>query len=218
MAFFLFMTAKIPKIVKKVYPKRIWDASEEGKAIYLTFDDGPIPEATPWVLEQLRSFGAKASFFCIGENIEKHPEIFRSLLSEGHTIGNHTYNHLNGWKTTSEEYLQNTLKAREVLAKNFPPGIPPKNAFFRPPYGRIKQKQARKIEDLGYKIVMWDIISKDYDATVPSEECYRNVMGNAQPGSIIVFHDSIKAKKNLTEVLPRILESFSRENYSFKAL
>lgn len=218
------MIVRIPRIIKRLYPRRTWEGPAKGKKIYLTFDDGPIPEVTPWVLQQLRSYGAKATFFCIGDNIRKHPELLEQVISEGHSAGNHTYHHLNGWKTSVTEYLKNTGMAKQVLDQHLcETGDPSeekkeKKALFRPPYGRIKNGQARALEKAGYRIVMWDIISMDFDPGTPPQRCYHNVIDNARSGSIIVFHDSLKAAGNLKIVLPKILEHYSRKGFSFEKL
>lgn len=212
------MKESIPGFVKWIYPKRIWDGPSKGKNIYLTFDDGPVPQVTTWVLEQLKAYDAKATFFCIGVNVEKYPEIFRKIINEGHSIGNHTYNHLNGWKTRTDEYILNTLKCEQAIQKNLPENIPAKNELFRPPYGKITNRQAKELQKRGFKVVMWSIVSLDYDTSVSAERCYRNVLRNVRPGSVIVFHDSFKAQPNLTAVLPQILELFSEEGYTFKSL
>lgn len=211
--------AKYPSLLKKLYPKRITKIASE-KAIYLTFDDGPIPEVTPWVLAELKKFNAKATFFCIGENISNHPEVFRQVLDEGHEIGNHTYNHLNGWKTNLSEYLRNTEMADHTISSNLSQTVlsKPSKKLFRPPYGRIKNKQAEKLTKHGYKIVMWDVISGDYDAEFSEERCYQNVIRNATEGSTIVFHDSKKAFKNLREILPWILKHYSEKGWEFRSL
>ncbi len=212
------MRERIPRIIKWIYPQRIWEGPEDEKALYLTFDDGPVPGVTPWVLEQLKAYDAKASFFCIGENVDKHPEVFRQVIDAGHVVGNHTYNHLNGWKTPVEEYIQNTLKAREVIDQNLPQGKDIQDPLFRPPYGKIRNVQAKKLQKLGFRIVMWSIVSMDYDLRISPEKCLENVLKNAGPGSIIVFHDSHKAEKNLKQVLPQVLEHYKKEGYNFKAL
>lgn len=212
------MKVTIPGFVKWIFPKRIWEMPSKEKNIYLTFDDGPVPEVTLWVLEQLNGYNAKATFFCIGENIKSHPEIFKKICFEGHTIGNHTYNHLNGWKTSTNEYLLNSLKCQQVIKKNLPKGIPLKNVIFRPPYGKMKMKQAGELQKRDFKIVMWSIISMDFDPNISVENCYQNVVKNARPGSIIVFHDSKKAQSKLFEVLPKVLEHLSGKGYCFKAL
>lgn len=212
------MIATIPGFVKWIFKKRIWEGPATDKAVYLTFDDGPIPEVTPWVLKQLQGYNAKATFFCIGENVQENPGIFRQILGEGHTIGNHTNNHLNGWKTSTSEYLLNTLKAQQILEKNLPENLPVKNPFFRPPYGKITGRQAGELQKRGFKIVMWSIVSMDYDTGISAEKCYNNVMRNVQPGSVVVFHDSFKAQPNLTAILPEILDQLNRKGYKFNAL
>ena len=203
-----------------MFPTRIWDGPKQEKCLYLTFDDGPIPEVTPWVLEQLRKYDAKATFFCIGDNIRKHPEVFKKVVSEGHAVGNHTFNHLNGWKTPTPEYLVNAKAGQEIMDQqlrelDFPNT---KTPLLRPPYGKIRTKQANALEKEGYKIVMWDVLSLDYDQQVPAEQCYENVVKNSENGSIIVFHDSLKAEKNLKAALPEVLEYFSDQGYNFKSL
>lgn len=210
------MKVKIPWLIKKIYPTRIWEGPKEDKNIYLTFDDGPIPEVTPWVLEMLRKFEAKATFFCIGDNVRKHPEIFRQVVAEGHAVGNHTFNHLNGWKTGTEEYLSNTEKGREIMQQHLEK--PEKIRLFRPPYGKIRNRQARALEEQGYQVVMWDVLSLDYDRKLSGKECYQNVIKYAKAGSIIVFHDSLKAEKNLKFALPKVLEAYRWKGYSFEAL
>lgn len=217
------MIAKVPSFIKKLYPKRIWDGPRNGKSIYLTFDDGPIPEVTPWVLDQLRKYDAKASFFCIGDNIRKHPEVFKKVVSEGHAVGNHTFNHLNGWKTPAKEYLLNVEAGQQILEKQLPKNTPAataslKSRLFRPPYGRIKAGQARQLREQGYTLVMWDVLSMDYDQKLSPETCFQNVLKNAVNGSIIVFHDSLKAERNLKIVLPKVLEHFRNLGFTFSSL
>ncbi|MFV9483947.1 polysaccharide deacetylase family protein [Christiangramia sp. ASW11-125] len=205
---------KYPSVLKLLYPKRI-SRIEDNNAIFLTFDDGPIPEITPWVLDLLEDYSAKATFFCIGENVEKHPEIFRSILEKKHTVGNHTYNHLNGWKTCKAAYIANTQKTQQVFTTN---KFFPETKFFRPPYGKIMNAQARELVEQDYKIVMWDVISGDYDLNISAETCYRNVIKNAAAGSTIVFHDSEKAFKKLREVLPRVMSYYAEKGIAFKSL
>lgn len=220
---------KYPSILKWLYPGRI-SRVENSKAIYLTFDDGPVPEATPWVLDLLAEYNAKATFFCIGENVKKYPEIFRRIQDEGHTVGNHTYNHLDGWKTSTSEYIKNTRLAEDVMlelgnqAKNYKPRttnyqLPtPNYPLFRPPYGKIKNSQARLVKKKGYKIVMWDVISGDYDQDFSAKKCLGNVINNASAGSSIVFHDSKKAVENLKIILPEILEYYTGKGLEFRSL
>lgn len=212
------MIATVPGIVKWIFKKRIWEGPANQKVVYLTFDDGPIPEVTPWVLEQLKEFDARATFFCIGDNVQKHPEIFRQIVAEGHSFGNHTFNHLNGWKTTTPEYVLNSLKAHHILKKNLPETIPVKNPLFRPPYGRLKGSQEKELQKRDFKVIMWSILSMDYDKNISREKCLRNVIDHAKPGSIVVFHDSLKAQPHLTYALPNVLKYFSQKGYSFKAL
>lgn len=228
------LLVKYPAVLRLLYPKRL-SVISRGKDLYLSFDDGPIPEVTPWVLQQLRKFDAKATFFCIGDNIRKNPEVFQQIISEGHSIGNHTFNHLNGWKNSVQEYLQNTQKAQQFIeefqlkqkvesereVESGERKVESRNSdskLFRPPYGKIKNRQASALTRLGYKIVMWDVLSWDFDKEIKAEECYQNVIQNSKEGSIVVFHDSLKASGNLKEVLPRVLQYFSEKGFSFKAL
>lgn len=218
---------KYPAILKLFYPGRITKINNS-QAIYLTFDDGPVPEATPWVLDMLKKYNAKATFFCIGDNVNKNPEIFRRITAEGHAIGNHTFHHLNGWKTSNSRYIKEARKVEETLS-NFSDHLidskkdkqilqKPNYPLFRPPYGKIKNKQAQQLTEMGYKLVMWDVISGDYDQDFSAEKCYKNVIENAVPGSSIVFHDSKKAFKNLEIILPKILEYYSGKGLEFRTL
>jgi peptidoglycan/xylan/chitin deacetylase (PgdA/CDA1 family) len=197
-------------IIKKTFPNYTWDLPNTGNKVYLTFDDGPIPEITEWVLGELKNYNAKATFFCIGDNINKHPEIFKKVITEGHAIGNHTFNHLNGWKTTTDTYLENFKRCEKIIQK-FTINLKPK--LFRPPYGKIKTTQAKEIRKLGYKIIMWDVLSADFDQNLSKEDCLVNVLSNIESGSVIVFHDSIKAFKNLEYVLPRTLDYLKENNF-----
>jgi len=217
-----FTPIKTPLVAKKMFPNYIWDIAATDKTIYLTFDDGPTPEITNWTLNTLKAFDAKATFFCIGNNIEKHPDIFRNIIEEGHTIGNHTYNHIKGWKTKTKDYLQDILEAQKVIDSNIKLEFVNYQSsivnLFRPPYGQIKPKQGKKLIELGYKIIMWDILSFDWDKNVSKETCLNNVINKATKGSIIVFHDSIKASKNMPYALPKVLEHFNKLGYTFKAI
>lgn len=195
-------------LVKKLFSKYVWEIPTTENKVYLTFDDGPTPEITEWVLAQLKMYNAKASFFCIGDNIRKYPEVFQKTIAEGHAIGNHTFNHLNGWKTNTPEYIDNATSAKEII-EQYLESAP----LFRPPYGKIKPSQARILRKMGYKIIMWDIISVDYDANISKETCLDNVLRNIQPGSIIVFHDSVKAFKNLEYVLPKTLAYLKEKGF-----
>lgn len=201
--------AKTPKLVQWYFHKRIWAFSRSSKHVYLTFDDGPVPEITPWVLNQLKKHKAKATFFCIGENINKYPDVFLQILKDGHAIGNHTQHHVNGWNTTTEHYLEEFELCNNAIKKH---ALESEN-LFRPPYGKMTSTQAKTILDKGYKIIMWDILSKDYDATVHPETCLANVLQNIKPGSVVIFHDSRKAEKNLTYILPKVLDYISRKGW-----
>jgi peptidoglycan-N-acetylglucosamine deacetylase len=177
------------------------------KAVFLTFDDGPHPDITPWALDVLKEFNAKATFFMVGENANKYPEIVKRIIENGHAVGNHTYNHLNGWKTPKPAYLENIKKCSEVF----------QSTLFRPPYGKITRVQAKSLEG-SYKIIMWDVLSKDYDKSVSPEGCITNVLSHSRSGSIIVFHDSLKAERNLKESLPKILETLAGRGFNFLPL
>jgi peptidoglycan/xylan/chitin deacetylase (PgdA/CDA1 family) len=188
----------------------IWDIPNTQNKIYLTFDDGPTPKVTTWVLDQLKRNGVKATFFCIGKNIDNEPSLFSQIIKEGHSIGNHTFNHQNGWKTETEKYLENCLKCEDsILNLNY------KSKIFRPPYGKIKPAQSKRLRQLGYKIIMWDVLSGDYDKKITPEKCLNNVLLNVESGSIIVFHDSIKAFQNLEYVLPKCLAILKQRGFIF---
>jgi peptidoglycan/xylan/chitin deacetylase (PgdA/CDA1 family) len=203
-----------PYLFKKIYPEAVWRKSADEKKIYLSFDDGPIPEATPFVLELLKRENIKATFFCVGNNIDKHPTIFQNIIDENHRIGNHTYNHLNGWNTHSLEYIQNYKKCNNLLHQ-FP--LSHQTPLFRPPYGRMKKKQSIIIQRQS-KIIMWDVLSGDFDKNTSPEQCLKNVTENLRNGSIIVFHDSIKASKNMMYALPRFIDFAKAEGYKFEIL
>ena len=194
-------------IFRKIYPKAIWKMSGSEKAIYLTFDDGPIPELTPWVLETLKAFQAKVTFFCVGNNVQLHPTIYKQILDDKHAVGNHTFNHLNGWTTNTIEYLNNINKCAELVDSK----------MFRPPYGKLK-KSHYSLLTTHYSLIMWDVLSGDFDKNTSREKCLSNVIENTREGSIVVFHDSLKAKENLYYALPRFLEHFSAKGYSFKTI
>lgn len=210
---FFYMIKSIRFILKKIYPNFIWELPNDEKKIYLTFDDGPIPEVTEWVLNELQNYNAKATFFCIGDNIQKHPNVFIKILEGDHAIGNHTFNHLNGWKTKLKEYVANVDVCKKQLETNLC-----QTNLFRPPYGKIKLAQAKEITQLGYKIVMWDIISKDYDKNTNKETCVDNVLNAIKPGSIIVMHDSVKAFSNLEYALPILLKKLTEKGFVFEKL
>lgn len=209
---------KTPKLVAKLFPNYTWNIETGKKELFLTFDDGPTPEVTPWVLDTLNTFNAKATFFCIGKNVENHPEIFQRILNEGHSFGNHTQNHVNGWKTKTPQYMENVLEAEKVIQYKVGNQISEDVKLFRPPYGQLKPQQGNKVLEKGYKIIMWDVLSFDWDVKVSEEECLENVLSKSKSGSIIVFHDSIKALRNMKYSLPKVLEYFSNEGFQFKKI
>jgi peptidoglycan/xylan/chitin deacetylase (PgdA/CDA1 family) len=199
--------AKLPAIVKKYYSQLTWDIPNNENKIYLTFDDGPIPEVTEWVLDILKQYQIKATFFCIGDNIKKNPEIFQRILEDGHFVGNHTQSHLNGWKTEDEVYFKNIEECSELV----------NSKLFRPPYGRIKKSQ-HSILNTQYSIIMWDVLSGDFDAKTTPEQCYNNVIKNTKSGSIIVFHDSVKASENLKKTLPKAIDFLLKKGFVFDVI
>lgn len=209
---------KTPKFVSSLLSGYIWHLSREKKELYLTFDDGPIPKITPWVLDQLNMYNAKATFFCIGENTKKNSKIFDRILKEGHTIGNHTFNHLNGIKTETKLYLENVKKTNKLFIERNSTHFSNNEALFRPPYGKILPKQAKALRSKGYKIVLWDVLSKDYDSKISGDTCFKNVIDNTQNGSIIVFHDSVKAFDRLKYTLPKVLEYYNSKGFVFKII
>ena len=209
-----FNWVKTNKWIKKIFNNLVWDIPNSDKKIYLTFDDGPIPEVTEWVLDLLKSEEIKATFFCIGDNIKKHPEVYKRILSEGHQTGNHTFNHLNGWKTETKSYLGNfKLCETEHLKLNTEHSF-----LFRPPYGKIKPSQSKAIRQFGYKIIMWDVLSYDFDQSISVEKCLENVISNTEQGSIIVFHDSVKAEKNLKYALPKAIQILKNKGFVFDVI
>ena len=209
-----FNWVKTNSLIKKVFNNLVWDIPNLDKKIFLTFDDGPIPEITEWVLDILKSEEIKATFFCIGDNIKKHPEVYKRILAEGHQTGNHTFNHLNGWKTKTNHYIDNfKLCETECLKLNSEHSF-----LFRPPYGKIKPSQTKAIRNLGYKIIMWDVLSYDFDPNIIPEKCLENVISNTEQGSIIVFHDSKKAEKNLKYALPKAIQILKNKGFVFDVI
>jgi peptidoglycan/xylan/chitin deacetylase (PgdA/CDA1 family) len=202
---------KTPFWIRLIYRSCIWRKPNQDRVLYLSFDDGPHPEATPFVLEQLSNFNAKASFFCIGKNVQLYPEIYDAILAAGHVVGNHTQNHMNGWKNNTENYIADIREATKVINSN----------LFRPPYGRISFSQIKALRldpALPQQIMMWDVLSGDFDTTITGEQSAQNVIQHAGPGSIVVFHDSAKAMDRLRIALPKVLAYFSKLGYQFKAL
>jgi peptidoglycan/xylan/chitin deacetylase (PgdA/CDA1 family) len=204
---------RTPFFLPLFYPRLTWRIPTTSNEIFLTFDDGPFPGPTDFVLDQLRTYSAKATFFCIGDNVRKHPDLYRRVVAEGHATGNHTFNHMNGWKTDVESYRSNIMKCDEVMSSlddTYKPRL------FRPPYGKITTRQITALSE--YKIVMWDVLSIDYQKNLASDKCARNTIRATRPGSIILFHDSLKAEKNMRVALPRLLNHFSSEGFVFKSL
>ncbi len=207
---------KTPFWFKWIYPDYIWELKTNEKIIYLTFDDGPHAEATPYVLDILAKYQAKATFFCIGKNVEEHLDLYHRIIAEGHSIGNHTQNHLNGWQTTDDVYIDNVKQASKWID----------STLFRPPYGRIKKFQAKVLmqqlnqdaKTIPFKIIMWTVLSGDFDTDISGEKCFKNVIQSTNPGSIVVFHDSAKAFERMQYALPKTLEYFAEEGYSFNAI
>ncbi len=209
---------RTPFFLPKFYPSLLWRVPTEKKELYLTFDDGPVKGPTEFVLEELKKVSAKATFFCIGDNVRKHPDVFEKVIAEGHSIGNHTYNHLKGWSTPLQQYLENVNECESEIS-NFNIQYPVssiRHSYFRPPYGRITAKQINALKEK-YKIVMWDVLTHDYSKSISRQNCLNGSIKATRPGSIIVFHDSLKAERNLTYVLPKFLEHFSSQGYEFKS-
>ena len=200
-------SAKTLQWIQWIFRSITWRIPTDEKVIYLTFDDGPIPEVTPWVLETLAAFDARATFFCIGDNVRKHPKIYEQILAAKHQVGNHTFHHLNGWISWNKTYLKDIKKCAELVDSK----------LFRPPYGKLKPSQTRQIRKQ-YKVVLWDVLSGDFDAEITSEMCLNNVIENTTKGSIVVFHDSLKAEKHLRFVLPKVLEFYTKKGFRFDIL
>jgi len=197
---------KTPQTLKNIFPAIVWDMPMYGKTIYLTLDDGPTPNVTDWTLDLLKQYGIKATFFCIGENVVNHPELFSRIRAEGHAVGNHSFTHKNGWKTDNFSYYKDILKCSEVVDSD----------LYRPPYGRITKRQIKTLNQKKFTIVMWDVLSGDFDVRLSEEQCLQNVLSHTKPGSIVVFHDSLKAEKRLKYSLPKFIEHFLRQGYNFK--
>ncbi len=198
---------KTPGFIQDLFPNFTWKVPTQEKIIYLTFDDGPIPEVTPWVLDQLAQYKAKGTFFCVGENVQKNQDVFQEVINQGHSVGNHTYNHLNGWGSDNIPYFHNIRHCARLV----------NSSLFRPPYGRLMPKQAQFLQR-HYRIIMWDVLSGDFDINISKEQCLQNVVSKAKSGSIVVFHDSLKAQAKLKYVLPKVLEYFHQQGFRFEAL
>ncbi|MGJ8591132.1 MAG: polysaccharide deacetylase family protein [Aquaticitalea sp.] len=209
---------KTPAFVKRLFSSYVWDFKTTEKILYLTFDDGPTQEITDWTLDVLSKHNAKATFFCIGNNIIKHPDVFRRIEEEGHTIGNHTYNHPYGWRTKVDDYVLEVQKTQNSIDSEMKNYNSKTINYFRPPYGQITPRQGRTLQSLGYRIVMWDVLAFDWMDTVSPEECYHNIIRKATSGSIIVFHDSVKASVNMQYALPKVLDYFSEKGFEFRRI
>jgi peptidoglycan/xylan/chitin deacetylase (PgdA/CDA1 family) len=207
MAFYLTTT---PWWLRLLFPGCVWDVKTNEKTVYLTFDDGPHPSITRFVLATLERYNAKASFFCIGDNVRRFPEMYKKIIESGHTVGNHTMHHINGWKHDDTVYLNDVYEAGDYF----------NSSFFRPPYGRIKHSQIKKLKaaNTGMQIVMWSVLAGDWDVTVTAQQCFKRMKKAVYPGSIIVFHDSEKAKERMQYALPKLLEYLTNNGYSCKAL
>jgi peptidoglycan/xylan/chitin deacetylase (PgdA/CDA1 family) len=206
----MFYFVKTPNFFKKIYADRVWDIATDEKIIYLTFDDGPHPEVTIKILDELKKYDAKATFFCIGKNVVAYPEVYKRVIDEGHAIGNHTHNHLNGWKTKDAEYLDNIALAKKYIDSN----------LFRPPYGKISRFQQSQLKQNRFqlKTIMWSLLSGDFDLSLSPEKCLEHVLFNTKPGTIVVFHDSEKAEKLVSYVLPKMLKYFLDKGFRFEKI
>ena len=206
----MFYFIKTPWVLKKLYTQCTWQVETAQKDIYLTFDDGPHPKATFFVLQELKKYNAKATFFCVGKNVKDFFEIYKQIISDGHKPGNHTYNHLNGWKTADKTYLDDIRQAADIIDSE----------LFRPPYGKITRFQLKALQGKNFNLrtIMWNVLSGDFDEKVTGENCYLNVVNNADPGSIVIFHDSLKALPRLQYALPATLDYFSQKGFQFKTL
>ncbi len=201
---------KTPWWLQKLYPECTWQMPGKEKIIYLSFDDGPHPSATPFVLDELKKYEAKGTFFCIGKNVESNATLYKRILDEGHAVGNHTYQHLNGWRTPKDVYLQDIAEAGKLI----------KSDLFRPPYGKVTKAQLKNLSEVPYRLspVMWTVLSGDFDTNLSKEKCLKNVLHRTTKGSIIVFHDSEKAFDKLQFVLPQLLSFFTEKDYQFKSI
>lgn len=195
-----------PRLYRMLFPNSIWRIqNKDKKMVYLTFDDGPIPQITPWVLDILDKYNIKATFFCVGDNVKKYSETYNAVLKRGHKVGNHTHNHLQGWKTFGTKFVKNVTLASTYIKSN----------LFRPPHGHMFMYQLTHLHLIGYKTIMWDVVTRDYSNRLSPHDVYNNVKNYTRDGSIIVFHDSLKAEKNLRYALPRSIEWLLKQGYSF---
>lgn len=205
----MFYPIFIPSWLQRCLPAYQWRGPKgEQPTLYLTFDDGPIPEVTPWVLDQLATYDAKATFFCVGANVQRHPHLYARLLAEGHQTGNHTQHHLDGWRHKTTDYLADVYHTAEYVS----------SPLFRPPYGRLRWGQAKALRRAGFQIVLWEVLAGDFDSQLRAEDCWHRLKGCLKDGSIVVLHDSLKAWDRLEGVLPLLLEYYQGLGYQFKAL
>ncbi len=206
----MYYPVKTPWWLRKLYPSCIWEMPDDQRAVYLSFDDGPDPEETIFVLDTLQAFGVKATFFCIGKNVIAHPEIYQRIIREGHSVGNHTHNHLSGWKVSDSAYFEDVLEAGKYIDSD----------LFRPPYGRATRFQMQWLGESGLKmkIIMWSVLSGDFDTDLTPEQCFDNVQANLSPGAIITFHDSRKASPRLRYALPEVLKKMTEKGLVGKSL
>lgn len=198
---------RLPGFITSLFKNAVWRFNEDDRVVYLTFDDGPIPEVTPWVLELLKTENIKATFFCVGENVQKYPELYGQILKDGHSVGNHTFNHWQGLKKNDQDYFRNIEKARLAIDSD----------LFRPPHGWLKASQYNYLKKK-FRIIMWDLISCDYDHRIKPKKVLKNVIDFVRPGSIITFHDSLKAKNNLMKALPLSIKWMKEQGYRFEAI
>lgn len=206
----MFYLIHSPWWMRRLVPGATWSMPKEGKKIYLSFDDGPHPDITPWVLDKLLQYQAKATFFCVGNNVVKYPEVYARILQEGHAVGNHTFQHLNGWKTKDNMYMEDVDKAAQYID----------STLFRPPYGKIGLFQRNLLRRKRYnmQIVMWSVLSGDFDQRISGQQCLENIILTAKEGDIVVMHDSEKARERLEFALPRVLEYYYSRGYQFDSI
>jgi peptidoglycan/xylan/chitin deacetylase (PgdA/CDA1 family) len=198
-----------PLLYRLLYPRAIWRIpNEREKTIYLTFDDGPVPKITLWVLDVLDKYNIKATFFCVGDNVRKYPETYEEILRRGHRVGNHTFNHIQGWRHRTQKFVGNAQKASEYIQSN----------LFRPPHGHMRLKQIAALIRAGYQVIMWDVVTRDYNQKISPERVFKIVKKYTRNGSIIIFHDSLKAEKNMKYALPKAIEWLLKEGYKFELL
>lgn len=212
----MFYWIKTNRLIKWLFHNQTWSIPNKENNIYLTFDDGPTPTVTPWVLDILKEHNIKATFFCIGKNIKSNPDIFKRILTEGHRVGNHTFTHKNGWKTNFKTYIKDVNICEKEILNLTNKTIDGKNSrLFRPPYGKITPRQSKFLISQGYKVIMWDILTADFDTNISLEKCYSNATKKVENGSIIVFHDSQKAFEKLKYTLPKAIEFYKNNSYQF---